>query len=165
MVASTITVKGLIEGHIMAGPLDRLVKVDTNNNIRKSHRAALLLESVKLSFSKDGQKLILLDNQVLLSSINTHVKGNVGNFCPGYAERQTAVSVMLSLCSIWNGRKPVIKFRLIQRHWHHGGFCLTTLAVYGQRGRMEVGHRGIWLGIGEYVELHSHVRNTYIAPT
>jgi hypothetical protein len=60
-----MTLNVLIEGHIMAGHLDRLVKVDTNNNIRKSHRATLLLESVKLSFSKDGQKLILLDNQVV----------------------------------------------------------------------------------------------------
>jgi hypothetical protein len=92
-MVSSVTAKVVIEGLIMAGHLDRLVKVDTNNNIRKSQRA-LLLESVKLSFSRDGQKLILLDNQVFLSSINTHVKGNVGNFRPGsrnfrsrYAER------------------------------------------------------------------------------
>jgi hypothetical protein len=75
-----MTIKVLIEGHIMAGHLDRLVKVDTNNNIRKSHRATLLLESFKLLFSKDGQKLILLDNQVFLSSINTHVKGTLEIF-------------------------------------------------------------------------------------
>jgi len=70
----------------MAGHLGRLVKVDTRNNIRKSQRGALLLESVKLSFSRDGQKLMLLDNQVFLSSINTHITGNVRNFRPRYAE-------------------------------------------------------------------------------
>ena len=76
----TVTAKVVIEGLIMAGHLDRLVKVDTNNNIRRSQRGALLLESVKLSFSRDGQKLILLDNQVFLSSVSTDDKGTLEIF-------------------------------------------------------------------------------------
>jgi hypothetical protein len=52
----------------MAGHLDQLVQIGTNYNVRKSSRTVLLLESFKLSFSIDGQKLILLDNQVFLTS-------------------------------------------------------------------------------------------------
>jgi hypothetical protein len=52
----------------MAGHLDQPVQIDTNDNVRKSSRTVLLLESLKLSFSIDGQKLILLDNQVFLTS-------------------------------------------------------------------------------------------------